>query len=102
MTQLHRFTGFAISDVVTLAKSRVEWRKEKGSGKSWCIASKPESRCSCRFHELKAAFDALPLPRGASADCSYYFWNGATSRAAIGIAERTMSVVFRKSGVRNA
>jgi integrase len=52
---------------------------------------------------LKLALDALPLARQAAQDCPYYFWNGQTSRrAAVGIAERTLGTVFKKSGVKNA
>ena len=52
---------------------------------------------------LKLVLDALPLPRNAAQDCAYYFWNGQTSRrAVVGIAERTLSAVFKKSGVKNA
>ena len=47
--------------------------------------------------------DAVPLPRNAAQDCPYYFWNSITSRrAVVGIAERTLSAVFKKSGVKNA
>ena len=47
--------------------------------------------------------DALPSPRNAAQDCPYYFWNGHTARrAVVGIAERTLAVVFKKSGVKNA
>ena len=52
---------------------------------------------------VKLVLDALPLPRNAAQDCSYYFWNGQTSRrAVVGIAERTLSAVFKKSGVKGA
>ena len=52
---------------------------------------------------LKQLLDALPLPRGAAQDCPYYFWNGKSSRrAVVGTAERTLSAVFKKSGVKNA
>jgi len=52
---------------------------------------------------LKLVLDALPLPRGAAQDCPYYFWNGKSSRrAVVGIAERALAAVFRKSGVKNA
>jgi integrase len=52
---------------------------------------------------VKLILDALPLPRGAAQDCPYYFWNGQTSRrAVVGIAERTLSAVFKKSGVKGA
>ena len=54
-------------------------------------------------HELKMVLDALPLPRNAAQDCPYYFWNGQTSRrAVVGIAERTLAAVFKKSGVKDA
>src|SRR5215469_1367474 len=52
---------------------------------------------------LKLALDALPLPRNAAQDCPYFFWNGHTARrAVVGIAERALAAVFRKSGVKNA
>jgi integrase len=52
---------------------------------------------------LKLALDAIPLPRNAAQDCPYYFWNGVTSRrAVVGIAERTLGAVFKKSGVKGA
>jgi integrase len=52
---------------------------------------------------LKLALDALPLPRNAPLDCPYYFWNGDSSRrAVVGIAERTLTAVFKKSGVKGA
>jgi hypothetical protein len=52
---------------------------------------------------LKFALDVLPLPRNAAQDCPFYFWNGVTlQRAVVGIAERTLSAVFKKSGVKNA
>ena len=43
------------------------------------------------------------MPRNAAHDCPYFFWNGQTlKRAAIGIAERTLGAVFKKSGVKKA
>jgi integrase len=52
---------------------------------------------------LKLELDAVPRPRNASEDCPYYFWNGVTSRrAVVGIAERTLTAVFKKSGVKDA
>jgi len=53
--------------------------------------------------ELKLVLDALPLPRNSAADCPFYFRNGHTSRrAVVGIAERTLAAVFRKSSVKYA
>jgi integrase len=52
---------------------------------------------------LKLALDAVPLPRNAAADCPHFFWNGNTAkRAVVGIAERALAAVFKKSGVKNA
>jgi site-specific recombinase XerD len=52
---------------------------------------------------LKVLLDALPLPRNAPQDWPYYFWNGVTSRrSVVGIAERTLAAVFKKSGVKDA
>ncbi len=53
--------------------------------------------------ELKSVLDCLPLPRNAAQDCPYHFWNGVTlRRAVVGIAERTLGSVFKKSGVKDA
>ncbi len=52
---------------------------------------------------MKLALDALPRPRKAPEDCPFFFWNGVTSeRALVGIAERALAAVFKKSGVPNA
>jgi site-specific recombinase XerD len=104
MTQLHRFTGLAISDVATLERSRVQWDRTKNC---WKVFVRREKTGKPVFlpipEEVKITLDALPLPRGAAQDCPYYFWNGVTSkRAVVGIAERTMAAVFKKSGVVNA
>ena len=45
----------------------------------------------------------MRCPSHATQGCPYYFWNGVTfRRAVVGIAERTLSAVFKKSGVKNA
>ncbi len=52
---------------------------------------------------VKMALDLVPLPRNAAQDYPHYFWNGTTScRAVVGIAERSLASVFKKSGVKNA
>ena len=52
---------------------------------------------------MKLVLDALPPPRNSAQDCPYYFWNGNSSRrAVVGIAERTLAAVFKKSGVKDA
>ena len=104
ITQLHRYTGLAISDVATLEKARVQWDEGK---RLWKILVRRQKTGKPVFlpipEEVKIILDALPLPRGAAEDCQYYFWNSVTSRrAVVGIAERTMKAVFDKSGVKNA
>jgi len=104
MTQLHRYTGLAISDVATLEKSRVWW---DGGTQRWKVLVRRQKTGKPVFlpipDELKMILDALPRPRGAAEDCQYYFWNAVTSRrAVVGIAERTMKAVFDKSGVKDA
>jgi hypothetical protein len=43
------------------------------------------------------------VPRNAAQDRPYYLWNGHTAkRPVVGIAERTLAAVFKKSGVKNA
>jgi integrase len=52
--------------------------------------------------DVKAALDALPVPRGCDAS-NHYFWHGVTSeRAMKGMTERMLAAAFRKSGVPRA
>src|SRR5439155_4482952 len=42
-------------------------------------------------------------PARLPTECPYYFWNGHTAkRAVVGIAERALAAVFKKSCVKNA
>jgi site-specific recombinase XerD len=98
MVLLLRYTGLRISDVATLERVRVHGGQillhtQKTGGTVFL----PVPR------ELHSALDALPPPRGAGSEPRHYFWNGVTSkRAVIGIAQRTLSAVFAKSGVKGA
>jgi site-specific recombinase XerC len=88
MTQIHRFTALAISDVATLERSRVEWDKGRGY---WKVMVRRQKTGTPVFlpipNEVKMALDALPAPRGAAIDSPFFFWNGVTSkRAVVGIA----------------
>jgi site-specific recombinase XerD len=91
-------TALRISDVATLARDRVRdgqifVRTLKTGGMVYLPVA----------HELQTALDALPVPRGAGSEPRYFFWNGITSkRAVVGIAERTLAAVFKKSKVPNA
>jgi integrase len=104
MIMLLRHTALRISDVSTLRKDAVSWDQ---SGSTWRVFLHTQKTGEPVFlpipDSLKLILDALPPPRNAAQDCPYYFWNGqASRRAVVGIAERTLSAVFRKSGVKDA
>lgn len=104
MVLLLRHTALRISDVSTLRKDAVSWDPEKSKWRVRLQTQKSQEPVFLPIPDgLKLVLDALPLPRNAPQDCPYYFWNGHTSRrAVVGIAERTLSAVFKKSGVKNA
>ena len=104
MIMLFRHTALRVSDVSTSRKDAVSWDPEKNTWRVFLYTQKTGDPVFLPIPEgLKLVLDALPLPRGAAQDCPYYFWNGKSSRrAVVGIAERTLAAVFRKSGVKNA
>lgn len=104
MVLLLRDTALRISDVCALRRDSIAWDDD---ARSWRIRLRTQKSGEPVFlplpSDLKLALDALPLPRGAAADCPYFFWNGETSRrAVVGIAERTLAAVFKRSGVKKA
>jgi integrase len=104
MVMLLRHTALRVSDVCTLRKDAISWDREKGAWRVFLHTQKTGDPVFLPIPEnLKLVLDALPLPRNAAQDCPYYFWNGQTSRrAVVGIAERTLSAVFKKSDVKHA
>jgi integrase len=98
MVLLLYHTALRISDVATLAKDRVR------DGQLYVRTLKTGGMVYLPVPaELQIALDALPTPRGAGDEPRYFFWNGITSkRAVVGIAERTMAAVFKKSKVPDA
>jgi site-specific recombinase XerD len=104
MVLLLRSSALRISDVCMVKKSDISWDAESSC---WRIFIRTQKSGEAVFlpipDGLKLALDALPLPRNAPKECPYYFWNGQSSkRAAVGTAERTLSAVFKKSGVNKA
>jgi site-specific recombinase XerD len=104
MVMLLRHTALRISDVATFRKDAVSWDKDNTT---WRILLRTQKSGEPVYlpipEDLRLVLDALPLPRNAAHDCPYYFWNGQTSRrAVVGIAERTLGSVFKKSGVKNS
>jgi integrase len=101
---LLRHTALRISDVCTLRRDAVSWDDR---GETWRVRVRTLKSGEHVFlpipNDLKLALDALPLPRNAPKECGCYFWSGVTSqRSVVGIAERTLAAVFRKSGVAKA
>jgi integrase/recombinase XerC len=91
-------TALRISDIATLERDRVR------DGRIVIRTLKTGETVSLPlWTATQTALDALPAPRGAETMARYYFWNGITSkRAVVGIAERTLAAVFKKSGVLGA
>jgi integrase len=104
MVMVLRHTALRVSDVSTLRKDAISWYEDKAIWRVMLRTQKSGEPVYLPIPEsLKLALDALPLPRNAAQDCPFYFWNAVTSRrAVIGIAERTLGTVFKKSGVKNA
>ena len=104
MVMLLRHTALRVSDVCTLRKDAVSWDEKNNSWRIFIHTQKTGDPVFLPLPEtLKLFLDAVPLPRNAAQDCPYYFWNGVTSRrAVVGIAERTLAAVFKKSGVKDA
>jgi integrase/recombinase XerC len=97
-----RYTALRIGDVALLERNRLS--RESGR---WRIFLRTEKSGKPVFlpipAELKAAFDALPLPRGSGEKPRYFFWNGISSeRAMKGIAERSLAAVFKASMIPHA
>ena len=98
MVLLMRYTGLRISDVMMLARERVRdgvinLRTQKTSG---------PVRLPLPV-DLVEALEALPVPRGASAGCPYFFWSGnASRRQIVGMGHKTLAAVFRQSRVADA
>jgi site-specific recombinase XerD len=91
-------TALRVSDVATLSRDRV-------SGGRILVRTKKTGDTVYLpvWKDTQAALDVLPLPRGASREARYFFWNETSSRrAVVGIAERTLAAVFKKSKVANA
>jgi integrase len=104
MVLLLRHTALRVSDVCTLRRDAISWDREKST---WRVLLRTQKSGEPVFlpipERLKFILDALPPPRNAAQECPYYFWNAHTARrAVVGIAERTLSAVFKKLGVKDA
>ena len=93
-----RYAGLRISDVVTLSRDHLKGnRLEKRAVKNnkWIRVELPTA--------VLEAFDRLPPPKGAPKDNKRLFFSDATGiRTLVKAAWRTMSAVFKRSGVKKA
>jgi site-specific recombinase XerD len=94
-----RYTALRIGDVAMLSRDRIIW-----AGDRWKIFLHTEKTGTPVFlpipEELKAALDALPVPRGTNAT-KYYFWNGVMQDKTIKrLVDRTIRAVFRKADIK--
>jgi site-specific recombinase XerD len=98
MVLLLNNTALRVSDVATLERDRVrDGRILVRTKKTGDTVYLPV------WADTQTALDSLPVPRGASNEPRYFFWNETTSRrAVVGIAERTLAAVFKRSKVPNA
>ncbi len=99
-----RHTALRLVDVCTLRRDAISWGESKSTWRVLLRTQKSGQPVYLPIPErVKLALDAVSSPRNAGRDCPYYFWNGLTSRrAVVGIAERALAAVFRRSGVKHA
>lgn len=95
---LLRFTGMRIGDVITLSREHVQ------GGYIRKNAIKNGRLLRIELHPtVTEALDRLPRPKAAPADSQFYFASGTASvRSLVKGAERTLSAVFKVSGVEGA
>ena len=98
MVLLMRYVGLRISDVMTLARDRIQ--------NSIIHLHTQKTSAVVRLPlpvDLREALDDLPIPKGAEQGCPYFFWNGKTSRRQIaGMGHKTLAAVFRKAQIPSA
>jgi integrase len=101
MVMLFRHTALRVSDVCTLRKDPGSWDAERNSWRVFLYTQETANPVFLPIHESLRL--VLTPCRCRGQNCLHYFWNGQTSRrAVVGIAERTLSAVFKKSGVKGA
>ncbi len=104
MIGILRSTALRVSGRLHSGKGAIAWDPAQITWPVWVRTQKSGEPLFLSIPDsLKQTLDALPLPRNAAQDCPYFFWNGqSTHRAVVGIAERALGTVFKKSGVKNA
>jgi len=98
MVLLLRYTALRISDVATFRRDCIRhdeiYLRTLKNGKVVKLPVHPELQC---------ALEVVPIPRAVEGESHYFFWSGnGTTRATIRDTTRTLTRVFRASGVRGA
>ena len=99
MVLLLRYTALRISDVATLEKNRIR------NGEIFVRTTKNGKPVRLPVHpDLNTALEVLPVPREAHGpECLYFFWSGnGSAETFVRDVKRTLSAVFRTSGVSGA
>ena len=97
-----RYAALRIGDVAMLARDRIS-----RDGDRWRVFLRTEKSGQPVFlpipGDMKAALDAVPVPRGCADVSRYFFWSGnSTEKAMKAVADKCLAAVFRKSGVARA
>jgi integrase/recombinase XerC len=97
-----RYTALRIGDVGLLSRDRIT-----RDGDRWRIFLRTEKSGQPVFlpvpPDMKAALDAVPIPRGCAGESRYFFWSGtSTEKALKANIARCLGAVFKKSGVPHA
>jgi site-specific recombinase XerD len=98
MIKLLRHTALRISDVATFRRDSIR------HGEIFLRTLKNGKVVKLPVHpDLQSAIDVVPNPRGAAGESRFLFWSGnGTTRAAVRDATRTVTAVFKASGVPGA
>jgi site-specific recombinase XerD len=98
MVKLLRHTALRISDVATFRRDSIH------HGEIYLRTLKNGKVVKLPVHpDLQKAIDMVPTPRGAAGESPFLFWSGnGTTRAAVRDATRTLTAVFKASGVPGA
>jgi integrase/recombinase XerC len=92
-----RYTALRIGDVALLSRDRIT----SDNGR-WRIFLRTEKNGKPIFlsipGEMKAALDALPVPKGCKTESQHFFWNGVSSEKSMKkSADDTLRSVFKRS-----
>ena len=102
MVLILRHTALRISDVALMRRDRITH-----TATGWRIFVRTTKNHELVYllvpDELVNAVNSLPVPRGASKDCPYLFWNNNSKpKSQISEVSETVAAIYKKSGVQDA